>query len=106
MSEPPRKQASYKRIILCADGTWLASNTGDGSVPSNVAKIARAIANNGLDEKGNLVKQVVYYHSGLGSTDLPGQKAVYGKFTCYSPNFFVVGCANMLLHVRWSRHRP
>jgi|SRR5271155_1188455 uncharacterized protein (DUF2235 family) len=79
MSEQKPKLASYKRIILCSDGTWLASDLGDKSVPSNVAKIARAIANSGPDADGNLVKQIVLYHSGLGSGDLPFQKAIYGE---------------------------
>ncbi|CAH0021703.1 unnamed protein product [Clonostachys rhizophaga] len=78
MAQEPLKLASYKRIIVCADGTWLSSDQGSNSVPSNVAKIARAISKTGLDEKGNLVKQVVFYQSGLGSGDLPVQKAIYG----------------------------
>ncbi|KAH6976752.1 hypothetical protein EDB80DRAFT_658241 [Ilyonectria destructans] len=72
------KLASYKRIILCADGTWLASNLGDASKPSNVATLARAIASTGINEDGLAVKQVVSYHSGLGSGDLPFQKAIFG----------------------------
>jgi uncharacterized protein (DUF2235 family) len=80
MSDQTPKLASNKRIILCADGTWLASDIGDASVPSNVAKIARAIANSGFDAESNLlVKQIVYYHSGLGSGDLPFQKSIEGK---------------------------
>src|SRR4051812_12972333 len=79
MTEQKPKLASYKRIILCSDGTWLASDVGDKSVPSNVAKIARAIANNGPDADDNLVKQIVSYHSGLGTGDLPFQKAIYGE---------------------------
>lgn len=73
-----RKLADKKRIIVCCDGTWLASDLGDRSIPSNVAKLARAIAPNGLDEAGRLVKQVVFYQSGIGSGDLPFQKAIYG----------------------------
>ncbi|PNP61674.1 hypothetical protein FNYG_13591 [Fusarium nygamai] len=80
MPENTAKLASYKRIILCSDGTWLASDTGGKAMPSNVAKLARAIANSGLDDEGNLVKQIVSYHSGLGSGDLPFQKAIYGGF--------------------------
>ncbi|ENH68115.1 hypothetical protein FOC1_g10003743 [Fusarium oxysporum f. sp. cubense race 1] len=80
MPEETPKLASYKRIILCSDGTWLASDTGEKSTPSNVAKLARAVANNGPDAKGNIVKQIVSYHSGLGSGDLPFQKAIYGGF--------------------------
>lgn len=79
MAEETHKLASYKRIILCADGTWNASDMGDKSVPSNVAQLARAVANSGPDAEGNLVKQIVSYHSGLGSGDLPLQKAVYGE---------------------------
>ncbi|KAJ5974165.1 hypothetical protein N7481_011375 [Penicillium waksmanii] len=78
MTQQPSKLASYKRIILCADGTWLASDQGDNSVPSNVAKVARAIATSGPDADGTIVKQIVSYHSGLGSGDLPFQKAIYG----------------------------
>jgi uncharacterized protein (DUF2235 family) len=73
------KIANYKRIILCADGTWLSSDQGDKSVPSNVAKIARAISKTGLDANGSLVQQIVYYQSGLGAGDLLIQKAIYGK---------------------------
>lgn len=71
-------QATYKRIILCCDGTWLAANTGDNSKPSNVAKLARAIAPTGVDAEGKIVKQIVLYHSGLGSTSLPAAKAIEG----------------------------
>uniref|UniRef100_A0A0D2YKL4 T6SS Phospholipase effector Tle1-like catalytic domain-containing protein n=1 Tax=Fusarium oxysporum (strain Fo5176) TaxID=660025 RepID=A0A0D2YKL4_FUSOF len=49
-------------------------------MPSNVAKLARAVANSGPDDEGNLVKQIVSYHSNLGSGDLPFQKAIYGGF--------------------------
>ena len=81
MTQQMSKLASYKRMILCADGTWLASDQGDKSVPSNVAKIARAIATSGPDADGNIVKQIVSYHSGLGSGDLPFQKAIYGEYS-------------------------
>lgn len=81
MAQQTPKLASYKRIILCADGTWLASDQGDKSVPSNVAKIARAIATSGPDSEGNIVKQIVLYHSGLGTGDLPFQKAIYGEYS-------------------------
>ena len=77
-NESAAQQASYKRIILCCDGTWLAANTGDDSKPSNVAKLARAIAPTGFDIEGRIVKQIVLYHSGLGSTSLPAAKAIEG----------------------------
>lgn len=77
-SESP-KLASYKRIILCVDGTWLASDIGDKAVATNAALIARAISSTGTDADGQIVKQIVSYHSGLGSGDLPFQKAIYGQ---------------------------
>jgi uncharacterized protein (DUF2235 family) len=75
------KLANYKRIILCSDGTWLSSNLGSKEEPSNVSKMARAISKTGLDDRGDLVKQIVLYQSGLASGDLPFQKAIYGEFT-------------------------
>jgi uncharacterized protein (DUF2235 family) len=79
MERNPAKLATYKRIILCSDGTWLESDQGDKTVPSNVAKIARALAPNGLDANNNVVKQIVSYQSGLGSGNLPFQKAIAGQ---------------------------
>lgn len=78
MSQKKPEQASYKRLILCAGGTWLASDLGNKSIPSNVAKIARALATRGPDANGMIVKQIVSYHSGLGTGDLPFQAAIYG----------------------------
>ncbi|KAH6850432.1 hypothetical protein B0I37DRAFT_413827 [Chaetomium sp. MPI-CAGE-AT-0009] len=78
MTEETPKPARKKRIILCSDGTWRASDMGDKSAPSNVAKLARMVANNGPDEHGEIVKQIVLYQSGLGSGDLPIQKYIYG----------------------------
>lgn len=80
MVEKTPKLANYKRIIICSDGTWLASDVGDKSVPSNVAKLARSVATSGPDAEGNIVKQIVSYYPGLGTGDLPFQKAIYGEF--------------------------
>ncbi|KAL5041616.1 hypothetical protein BDW71DRAFT_211952 [Aspergillus fruticulosus] len=85
MPSEPRQWSNKKRIILCADGTWEASDQGDKSHPSNVAKIARAIATTGREKDpktGNNIelKQVVFYQSGLGSGDLPLQRFVAGSF--------------------------
>ncbi|GAM34795.1 hypothetical protein TCE0_015r02604 [Talaromyces pinophilus] len=51
----------------------------DESVPSNVAKIARSIATSGPDADGMIVKQIVSYHSGRGTGDLPFQADIYGS---------------------------
>ncbi|KAJ0168050.1 Uncharacterized protein CTA2_10608 [Colletotrichum tanaceti] len=74
------KLASYKRIIICVDGTWLASDLGHNAAATNAAIMARAISPTGTDADGQIVYQIVSYHSGLGSGDLPFQKAVYGGF--------------------------
>jgi uncharacterized protein (DUF2235 family) len=74
-----------KRIVLCADGTWIASDQGDKTNPSNVAKLARATATTGLESKDpqtgqeTVIKQVVFYQSGLGSGDLPFQRLLAGR---------------------------
>ncbi|KAJ5150871.1 uncharacterized protein N7482_010123 [Penicillium canariense] len=75
------ERASYKRIILCADGTWLASDQGGTEEPSNVARIARMIANDGTDADGKIVPQIVSYHSGLGAGELPLEKTISGSFS-------------------------
>ena len=59
-----------KRLVVCCDGTWQASNQGVQAVPSNVAKISRALAkhgNDGVDAKGPPVPQIVYYDAGVGT---------------------------------------
>lgn len=91
------KLARYKRIILCADGTWLASDLGNKSVTSNVATLARAISTTGTDADGQVVSQIVSYHSGLGSGDLPFQKAIYGEWLLPLPiaNVEVVQAAKL-----------
>jgi uncharacterized protein (DUF2235 family) len=49
-----------KRLIVCADGTW---NEPTQTSPTNVVKIARAIATS--DGLGN--GQIIFYHQGLGT---------------------------------------
>ncbi|OJD34121.1 peptidoglycan binding domain containing protein [Diplodia corticola] len=51
-----------KRLIVCCDGTWQASDKTYGTSPSNIAKLSRMIAR----EDGN-IPQVVYYQSGVGT---------------------------------------
>jgi uncharacterized protein (DUF2235 family) len=57
MDQRPRK------LIVCLDGTWNQRDSKEA--PTNVAKIARAIAP--VDEDG--VTQLIYYHPGVGSGD-------------------------------------
>ncbi|KAL1641941.1 hypothetical protein SLS58_005777 [Diplodia intermedia] len=51
-----------KRLIVCCDGTWQASDKTYGTSPSNIAKLSRMIAR----EDGD-IPQVVYYQSGVGT---------------------------------------
>jgi uncharacterized protein (DUF2235 family) len=56
-----------KRIIICCDGTWQASNHGITTVPSNIAKLSRAIASCKENGSGEFIHQIVYYHAGVGT---------------------------------------
>ncbi|KAI9712259.1 MAG: hypothetical protein M1828_001702 [Chrysothrix sp. TS-e1954] len=69
---------TFKRLIICCDGTWLDSTGGlqNGKLvpPSNVTRIIRAIRN--LSNEG--VPQIVYYAAGIGSTGTIGNKVIGG----------------------------
>ena len=56
-----------KKLIICCDGTWQSSVTGKRNIPSNIARLARAIAKAGIDENGTVIQQLVYYDSGIGT---------------------------------------
>lgn len=53
-----------KRLIVCSDGTWNTPDQEDNGIPSptNVFKIYNAIA-----ERDGDIKQLRYYHPGVGS---------------------------------------
>jgi uncharacterized protein (DUF2235 family) len=55
-----------KRLIVCCDGTW---NDADSAAEfTNVVRIARAIKP--IDSRAGLaIPQIVYYHSGVGTSD-------------------------------------
>jgi uncharacterized protein (DUF2235 family) len=63
-----------KRIVVCCDGTWYASDKGGNNLPSNVARMSRAFKKVGVveygPEKGEKRAQVVYYQSGVGTGNL------------------------------------
>ena len=57
-----------KRLIVCCDGTWQPSNHGvDNDVPSNIAKLARAIAKFQRTKDGDFIHQIVFYDAGVGT---------------------------------------
>jgi uncharacterized protein (DUF2235 family) len=53
-------EAMTKRIVVCSDGTW---NVPDQRHPTNVVKMARAIAPSAPDGKS----QIVFYDQGVGT---------------------------------------
>ncbi len=52
-----------KRLIICSDGTWNTPHPADGSPPTNIVKLARALRPR--DSQG--VDQVVFYDEGIGT---------------------------------------
>jgi len=81
-----------KRLIVCCDGTWFASDKGGKNLPSNVARIGRLIASEGSGETNSTgqppkivqVPQIIYYQSGVGTGDLTWvDKRVQGEWYIY-----------------------
>jgi len=59
-----------KRLIVCCDGTWKASDhasKGDSSYQTNITRMCHALADDGVRRDGTLIPQVVYYQDGVGS---------------------------------------
>jgi uncharacterized protein (DUF2235 family) len=63
-----------KRLIVCCDGTWQSSVSGERNIPSNVTRMCRHLLKNDTveDENGDLWKQVVHYDAGVGTGKLTG----------------------------------
>ncbi|KAH6681674.1 hypothetical protein B0J14DRAFT_220477 [Halenospora varia] len=61
-----------KRLIICCDGTWNSSDSGEEGVPSNVALLSRMLAPTGQTKMGNEIDQVVYYQTGVGTGPTTG----------------------------------
>ena len=58
-----------KRLVICCDGTWQASDHGTQEVPSNIAKLSRAIAKTFVNEDNAVVPQIVHYDAGVATAD-------------------------------------
>ncbi|HIJ79511.1 MAG: DUF2235 domain-containing protein [Desulfobulbaceae bacterium] len=56
-----------KRLVVCCDGTWNNPEQEDNGIasPTNVVKIYNALADQGADG----VRQLKYYHPGVGGED-------------------------------------
>lgn len=73
---PPKPK---KRIVICCDGTWQSAAHGARSIPSNIAKISRSVANYYIDENGLMAPQIVYYDAGVGTAVGFLEKQMAGK---------------------------
>ncbi|KAG8871736.1 hypothetical protein FRB97_008341 [Tulasnella sp. 331] len=67
MAPTMKHPAEYKRLIVCCDGTWQASDKGPRTVPSNVTKFARALRTAELRQDSKKIQQVVYYQAGVAT---------------------------------------
>lgn len=56
-----------KRIIICCDGTWNTPDKSSEGIPlqTNIVKIAQAV--NEFDVYNEKIKQLTYYHPGVGT---------------------------------------
>lgn len=62
-----------RRLIVCCDGTWQSSVSGDRNIPSNVTRICRHLARSEVrkeDDGVTLWNQMVFYDPGIGTGDL------------------------------------
>lgn len=58
-----------KRLIICCDGTWQAANHATHEIPSNIAKLGRAISKTYIDENGLAAPQIVFYDAGVATAN-------------------------------------
>lgn len=83
----------YKRIIICCDGTWQASDRSDKenqTFDSNVTRLSRALAKTVVVD-GQTVHQIVYYISGIGTSGLTNlSHYIAGMSLC--PRADLCGC--------------
>jgi len=61
----------YKRLIVCCDGTWEAgdhaSKGDDSSYQTNITRMCHALADDGYQQDGTRIPQIIYYQSGVGA---------------------------------------
>lgn len=81
---PPKEDArgptpAVKRLVICCDGTWQASNHATQEIPSNVAKISHAISKTYVDKNNQAAPQIVYYDAGVATAGVL-DKALAGYF--------------------------
>ena len=80
---PSSPKPAPKRLVICCDGTWQASDHGTQEIPSNITKLSRAIAKTFVNENNQAVPQIVHYDAGVATADWIDEK-VSGEF---NPSF-------------------
>lgn len=97
MESPAVDTPAYKRMIICCDGTWQASDRSaksGGSNDSNVTKFSRALAKTVVIGE-QTVQQIVYYMSGIGTNALTNiSHYVAGKLSLRAVCVCVCLCVN------------
>lgn len=76
----PTYDAVRRRLVVCCDGTWQSSTSGERNIPSNVTRLCRHLARSEVvvDEVNPVTKkketvlynQMVFYDPGIGTGDL------------------------------------
>ncbi|RAH44257.1 T6SS phospholipase effector Tle1-like catalytic domain-containing protein [Aspergillus brunneoviolaceus CBS 621.78] len=64
------ERSSYKRLIVCCDGTWQDSTADSADPPSNVTRLSRTLSQTAIVEENGVrkeVPQIVYYQKGVGT---------------------------------------
>lgn len=62
-------KALRKRLVICCDGTWQAANHASHEIPSNIAKLSRAISKTYIDENNHAVPQIVFDDAGVATSN-------------------------------------
>jgi len=71
-----------KRIVVCCDGTWVASDKDSDKLPTNVTLMSRTIAKEGTNSKGENVPQIVISQASVGTGSLGGiEQSLQGVYS-------------------------
>lgn len=94
-----KRPAQYmkRRLTICCDGTWQASNKAEEAKRSNVAKLAQLISPVAVDEDGTAIPQIIYYQAGTPPSQGPSAfTAIRPSFRCRYKHGRLNGSLNMV----------
>ncbi|KAH0421262.1 hypothetical protein CcaCcLH18_13537 [Colletotrichum camelliae] len=73
--EKPSRPSSYRRIVVCVDGTWFNEDGREGHGHGNNSNVFRIYASVKIgkmkDRDGNEVEQIAKYFPGIGTNKMP-----------------------------------